>query len=108
MQKKLLRPMFPIMKEKKNTSLEEMEYLHLPDRKFFQWCQQQYSLNKGVYNTIDNWFYEYGIIHILNRRINLLAFLEFATSPEQEAGKTKFIKFGNGGLTKKLQEFIAR
>ncbi|MGE6611603.1 hypothetical protein ACQKFG_13875 [Peribacillus sp. NPDC076916] len=28
-------------------------------------------------------------------------FLEFAAPPAQEAGKTKFIKFGSGGLTKK-------
>ncbi|WP_286184749.1 hypothetical protein [Bacillus sp. SD075] len=107
MQKELLRTISPVMTEKKNGGLEDMEYLNLPDRLFFHWCQQKYRLNRGVYNTIDHWFYEYGIVHILHRRINLLAFLDFASTPEQDAGKTKFIKFGNGGLTQKLHEFIA-
>ncbi|WP_260285640.1 hypothetical protein [Peribacillus aracenensis] len=107
MQKKLVRPIFPILNEEKNGRLEDMKYIHLPDRLFFEWCRQQYALNRGVYNAIDNWFYQYGIDHILYRRINLLAFLKFAAPPAQEAGKTKFIKFGSGGLTKKLQEFIA-
>lgn len=107
MQKESLRIISPIMNEKQNEGLENMEYLNLPDRIFFHWCQQQYRLNRGIYNTIDHWFYEYGIVHILYRRINLLAFLEFASTPEQDARKTKFIKFGNGGLKQKLQEFIA-
>ncbi|MFF2500604.1 hypothetical protein [Peribacillus sp. NPDC058075] len=107
MQKGSLRIISLIMNEKQNGGLENMEYLNLPDRIFFHWRQQQYRLNRGVYNTIDHWFYEYGIVHILHRRINLLAFLDFASTPEQEAGKTKFIKFGNGGLKQKLQEFIA-
>ncbi|MFS0766237.1 hypothetical protein [Peribacillus phoenicis] len=107
MQKESLRIISPIMNEKQNGGLENMEYLNLPDRIFFHWCQQQYRLNREIYNTIDHWFYEYGIVHILYRRINLLAFLEFASTPEQDTGKTKFIKFGNGGLKQKLQEFIA-
>lgn len=48
----------------KKKSLDNSEYLNLPDLQFFLWCQQQYKLNKGVYNTIDSWFYEYGIVHI--------------------------------------------
>ncbi|CAH0255839.1 RNA-binding riboflavin kinase RibR [Peribacillus sp. Bi96] len=106
MQKEALRSISP-MKERQNGRLEYMEHLNLPDRIFFHWCQQQYGLNRGVYNTIDHWFYEYGIVHILYRRINLLAFLEFASKPEPESGKTTLIKFGSGGLTQKLQEFIA-
>ncbi|WP_285768360.1 hypothetical protein [Peribacillus sp. SI8-4] len=84
-----------------------MEHLNLPDRMFFHWCQQQYALNRGVYNTIDNWFHAYGIIDILYRRINLLAFLEYASAPEQAIGQAKPIKFGKGGLTKKLQDFMS-
>ncbi|WP_413783505.1 hypothetical protein [Peribacillus muralis] len=90
-----------------NKRLEEMEYLNLPDRMFFHWCQQQYALNRGVYNTIDNWLHENGIIDILCRRINLLAFLEYASVSENTTGRAKLIKFGKGGLTKKLQDFMA-
>ena len=93
-------------KTRKASSLEQSEYLNLPDLSFFHWCEQRYALNKGVYNTIDNWLYEYGIVHILSRRIYLLAFLEFAKDAGLKKGQHKFIRFGNGGLTRKLHEFM--
>ncbi|WP_342047315.1 hypothetical protein [Bacillus sp. OTU530] len=86
-------------------SLEEIEYLNLPDLDFFLWCQQQYRVNKGVYNTIDHWFYEYGIINIIQRRIYLLAFLEYVTEGSLKSDHHKYIRFGNGGLTRKLHQF---
>ncbi|MFJ7753139.1 hypothetical protein ACQKGI_14645 [Peribacillus muralis] len=109
MQKKAHRHISPILPiiDKKKGRLEEMKHLNLPDRMFFHWCQQQYALNRGVYNTIDNWLHEYGIIDIQYRRINLLAFLEYASAPEQTSGQSRAIKFGKGGLTTKLQEFMA-
>ncbi|WP_232732302.1 hypothetical protein [Bacillus sp. mrc49] len=106
MQKERLSYILPGKERKNHGRLEEMEYLNLPDRMFFHWCQQQYALNRGVYNTIDNWFHAYGIIDILYRRINLLAFLEYASDSEQTIGRAKPIKFGKGGLTKKLQDFM--
>ena len=87
-------------------SIEQSKYLNLPDLQFYNWCYQQYGLNKGVYNTIDNWFHEYGIIHIQYRRIYLLAFLEFSKDEGIKEDKHKFIRFGNGGLIRKLNEFI--
>jgi riboflavin kinase len=91
---------------RKENSLAKSEHLNLPDLQFFNGCHVQYGLNKGVYNTIDNWFYEYGIVHILSRRIYLLAFLEFAKEKEPEQNEHKVIRFGNGGLVKKLYEFL--
>ena len=41
---------------------EKSENLNLPDLDFFLWCQQQYKINKGVYNTIDRWFYKNGFM----------------------------------------------
>ncbi|MFC6603187.1 hypothetical protein ACFQDF_19260 [Ectobacillus funiculus] len=43
-------------KEAGRTSLKQNEYLNLPDLQFFNWCNQQYRLNRGIYNTIDEWF----------------------------------------------------
>ncbi|MGE8079790.1 hypothetical protein [Peribacillus loiseleuriae] len=80
--------------------------MNLPDLQFFNWCHLQYGVNKGIYNTIDNWFYEYGIVNILSRRIYLLSFLEFAKEVESEQKQDKVIRFGNGGLVKKLHEFL--
>lgn len=87
-------------------SLEKSEYLNLPDIEFFLLCEQQYWVNKGVYNTIDKWFYHDGIVNIIHRRIYLLAFLEFVTETYSKQGHHKYIRFGHGGLTNKLQEFM--
>ena len=59
-----------------------------------------------MYNTIDRWFYQNGIMNIIHRRLYLLAFLEFVSEENLKNDQHKYIKFGNGGLTKKLQEFI--
>ena len=45
-------------------------------------------------------------MNIIHRRIYLLAFLEFVTEEDLKKDQHKYIQFGNGGLTKKLQEFI--
>lgn len=37
---------------------------HLPDLKFTQFCEQRFALNKGIYNTIDLWFYNKGLTNI--------------------------------------------
>ena len=103
----VLNPQHIFRKEAGRTSLKQNEYLNLPDLQFFNWCNQQYRLNRGIYNTIDEWFYHYGIKEILSRRIYILAFLGFVQETEQESDQHKFIRFGNRGLTKQLTEFIA-
>jgi riboflavin kinase len=90
---------------KKENSLETNIYLNLPDLQFFNWCNRQYQVNRGVYNTIDQWFYEYGIVNVHSRRIQILAFLDFVKDEMLEE-QPKFIRFGHGGLTKRLNEFI--
>jgi riboflavin kinase len=90
---------------KKENSLETDKYLNLPDLQFFNWCNRQYQVNRGVYNTIDQWFYEYGIVNVHSRRIQILAFLDFVKDEMLEK-QPKYIRFGHGGLTKRLNEFI--
>ena len=80
--------------------MDRFEYvINLPDLQFSQFCQQQFSLNKGIYNTIDSWFYNNGIIDILVRRKMILQFMKFSSSDETK------VKFGSGGLSKKLDDF---
>ncbi|WP_299095605.1 hypothetical protein [uncultured Metabacillus sp.] len=98
---------FDIPQDKRKKSLLENEYLNLPDLSFYNRCKQQFHINKGVYNTIDNWFYEYGIIHVVYRRIYILAFLGFVKENSPELDPHKFIRFGHGGLTMKLKEFTS-
>ncbi|MDQ1003342.1 riboflavin kinase [Neobacillus niacini] len=90
---------------KKELSFETSKYLNLPDLQFFTWCNRQYRVNRGVYNTIDQWFYEYGIVNVLYRRIQILAFLDFVKDKMLKE-QPKFIRFGHGGLSKRLIEFI--
>ncbi|MCM3726316.1 hypothetical protein M3226_11525 [Neobacillus cucumis] len=79
--------------------------IHLTDLSFAHVCADKYGINRGVYNTIDEWFYRQGLLNILERRKNVLSFLEFIK------GKSEFknsrCKFGHGGLTVKLQEFYS-
>ncbi|MFC7687884.1 hypothetical protein [Ureibacillus sp. GCM10028918] len=76
-----------------------MHILNLPDLQFAQYCQKQFSINKGNFNTIDSWFFDNGIINILDRRMRILQFMSFTNSNETD------VKFGPGGLSKKLEEF---
>ena len=36
---------------------------HLPDLRFAKWCEETYSVNRGVYNTIDEKLYR--LYHVL-------------------------------------------
>ena len=73
--------------------------LHSPDLTFTQFCEQRFALNKGIYNTIDLWFYNKGFTHILNRRRVMLRFMIYSCNDKSK------VKFGSGGLTRKLKEF---
>ncbi|MED1469836.1 hypothetical protein [Bacillus salipaludis] len=86
-------------------TIEKNNYLNLPDLHFFLMCQQHHRVNKGVFNTIDHWFYEYGIVNIIDRRNYVLAFLEYVTEGNSQPNHHKYLKFGNGGLTRRLHQF---
>ena len=87
-------------------SFKQSEHLNLPDLQFYKWCNSQYGINRGVFNTIDNWFFDNGIINIHYRRINLLAFLDYTIEKGMRHEHDQFIRFGNGGLTRELQKFF--
>ncbi|MBT2664763.1 hypothetical protein J7J00_04585 [Bacillus sp. ISL-4] len=83
--------------------LDVEEIINLTDLSFIKVCNEQYGINRGVYNTIDAWFYKQGISNILERRNSILYFLEFI---KQSSGKeNNHYKFGHGGLTTKLEEY---
>lgn len=78
--------------------------IHLPDLSFADLCESNYGINRGVYNTIDTWFYRQGLIDILDRRRNILSFFEFIKPKSDLEGNFRQ-KFGPGGLTIKLHEY---
>lgn len=80
--------------------------LNLPDLCFYKKCNNLYGINRGVYNVIDNWFFEYGITQVAYRRIYILSFLSYLKEGDQKVS-SKYIKFGAGGLADKLSRFVA-
>jgi riboflavin kinase len=75
--------------------------IHLPDLQFVQFCEERFGLNRGVYNTIDSWFYHKGVIDIVNRRKRILHFLENICHSIQNSK----LKFGHGGLSSCLSSY---
>lgn len=75
---------------------------NITDLSFFKICHEKYGINKGVYNCIDAWFYNEGLIDIIHRRKTILSFLRFV----QINSGMNSIKFGHGGLTPRLNEYM--
>jgi riboflavin kinase len=78
----------------------------LPDHTFTNWCFISYGVNKGIYNVLDDLFYQNGIRNILDRRRTILTFLQFITNKRLEKNSKQTLKFGKGGVSQLVQEFI--
>ncbi|MGG3181403.1 hypothetical protein ABEQ41_24495 [Priestia megaterium] len=72
------------------------------DLHFFRYCQGQYGINRGVYNTIEQWFYNKRVYNIESRRQYILDFLKYVFGDKKGSGK-----FGKEGLISNLQQFWA-
>lgn len=77
-------------------------HLHMPDLLFVRFCEEEYKVNRGVYNTVEKWFYDQEVHNILQRREAILSFFLFVRTCQKSDGK---IKFGHGGLTQLLKKF---
>lgn len=85
---------------------EQKLIINSPDLVFVKYCEETFGLNKGVYNTIDQWLYRKGFLDIKDRRKKTMEFLLFCTNITNK-GKRK-LKFGRGNLTNLLLEFTVR
>ncbi|WP_241481564.1 hypothetical protein [Mesobacillus campisalis] len=74
--------------------------IHLTDYSFQRMCEKDFGINRGVYNEIDKWFYNKGLVDILKRRKAILNFIVFNAANGQNR-----VRFGSGGLRKKLVEY---
>lgn len=79
--------------------------IHLPDIGFYHWCSERFFINRGVYNAIDHWFFEQGFKNIANRRTIIIQFLMYVQK-EEASSHHKYVKFGRGGVKKKLHRFV--
>lgn len=73
--------------------------VHLPDLDFARFCEEKFSVNRGVYNTVDKWFADNQVINIVRRRTMILRFLYWVTVYIPSEGK---LKFGPKGLAEQL------
>lgn len=82
------------------SNLQTEEILNMPDLLFSKFCEEHFEINKGVYNTIDSWFYQQGINRIVHRRKMILTFCQSIRLLRKEK-----VKFGPKGLTSRLNAF---
>ncbi|OIK10724.1 hypothetical protein BIV60_19820 [Bacillus sp. MUM 116] len=87
------------------TFAEQKTVINLPDLLFSRYCKETFGLNRGVYNTIDEWFYNNSAESIEVRRKKILDFLLFYISSLKDIEKCK-IKFGKGNLVNLLTEYM--
>ena len=77
--------------------------VHLPDLSFVRKIEESFYINRGVYNTIDAWFYDNGFTDVLERRIHILKFLQYITANvEVKLAKRLF----PDGLTNTLERYV--
>ncbi|MFD1706251.1 hypothetical protein ACFSCZ_05705 [Siminovitchia sediminis] len=82
--------------------------INLPDLLFVQYCTETYGLNRGVYNTIDKWFYMKNVKDIKARRERILEFLLFSIKSMNQEERKSRLKFGKGNLVNLLVEYSER
>lgn len=82
----------------KDVSSSYPEYL--PDHFFKKYCLENYGVNKGVCNTIDEMFYRQGVYDVASRRSMILDFLSYRND------QTENKKSGAGTLSNLVNEFL--
>jgi riboflavin kinase len=87
------------MNSDQNSSLYEW-----PDLAFHHYCLKMYQLNRGVYNTIDQWLYDNGYPEIKRRRRMIIQFLDTMQQSKADEQR-KFLSFGKGNLVVELSQF---
>lgn len=83
----------------------EQRIVDFPDLSYVHYCETEFGINRGIYNVVDNWFFQKGLIDIIERREYILVFFQ-EICHAHEKKKNGGPKFGKSGLTLKLNEFI--
>ncbi|WP_051302572.1 hypothetical protein [Salibacterium aidingense] len=82
------------------------DIIHLPDKKFVDWCTENYTINRGVFNVIDNWFFDHGLKDIIQRRTAIIQYLKFLQNWSDPDSNKLFVSFGKGGVKRSLCYFV--
>ncbi|WP_100398848.1 hypothetical protein [Bacillus sp. FJAT-44742] len=89
------------------SSKKQKELLHLPDLLFVKYCEKEFFINRGMYNTIENIFYQKGATQILDRRKLIIEFLLYLDK-EKGIKSNGRVKFGSHGLVTRINVFLSR
>lgn len=83
--------------------------LHLPDLDFVRKAEEKFQVNRGIYNTIDAWFYKNGLEDIVKRRSHITQFLTYSSEAllEEKEKQAKRILFPSG-LTSALESYAGK
>ena len=83
--------------------------VHLPDLHFVRKAEGEFRVNRGIYNKIDAWFYENGLLDIVNRRSHITQFLtcssEALMAEKEKQAKTPLFP---SGLTSALESYAGK
>lgn len=79
--------------------------IHLPDLSFARKIGESFYINRGVYNTIDKWFYDNKFLDVAERRKHILNFLQYKTANMTEEQPIKRLSFPDG-LTNTLENYV--
>ncbi|MCF6134882.1 hypothetical protein L2649_06800 [Thermoactinomyces vulgaris] len=79
--------------------------VHQPDYRFAAWCRRQYGINRGIYNTIDDALYRFGLKDIVTRRRTIVSFLDEIYQSGKCREKDR-VKFGKGMLMATLHQYL--
>lgn len=93
-----------LQKQASGSQVEQI--IHLPDKRFVDWCGEHYAINRGVFNVIDRWFFDYGLTNILQRRQAMVQFLQHFHTVNKVDSKKMYVQFGKGGVKKSLYYFV--
>ncbi|RNB87093.1 hypothetical protein EDM56_15475 [Brevibacillus fluminis] len=88
--------------------LADNDILNMPDIQFAAWCHEQYGVNRGIYNTIDQWLFQRGFRQIVLRRKEIIAFLRQVSREKRGKAQSDRIKLGKGVLIPALIAHVER
>jgi len=84
--------------------LQDNKIVHFPDILFVKYCEGTYGVNRGIYNTIDEYFFQNGLDNVIQRRKMILEFFQYLKKCNVYKTTGKLV-VGNKGLTMRLREF---
>lgn len=84
----------------------DKKLIHKTDLSFQKIIDQQFGINRGIYNTIDHWFFEHGYTNIVQRRSEIIKFLRYISRTlKRSNGK---LRIGSGRLVFFLSEYMKK